>query len=61
MDNALIATVICRECGCTDLNPCEGPCFWVEPDLCSRCQIVATLQAHGFIPFRDEKLQEGSE
>lgn len=32
----------CRECGCRDLSACwdeqaEGPCFWVEKDLCSRC------------------------
>ena len=30
----------CRVCGCTETTPCntpEGPCFWVEPDLCSAC------------------------
>lgn len=31
----------CRECGCTDdaacLVPFEGPCRWVESDLCSAC------------------------
>lgn len=27
----------CRGCGCTEDNPCPGACFWVEPDLCSRC------------------------
>lgn len=30
----------CRVCGCTDLEPCitdEGPCSWVEKDLCSAC------------------------
>jgi hypothetical protein len=27
----------CRECGCTDDDACWPPCFWVEPDLCSRC------------------------
>lgn len=27
----------CRVCGCTDSNACEGGCYWVEPDLCSRC------------------------
>ena len=30
----------CRVCGCTEITPCntpEGPCFWVEPDLCSAC------------------------
>ena len=30
----------CRSCGCWDLQACiteEGPCRWVEPDLCSAC------------------------
>jgi hypothetical protein len=30
----------CRICGCSETNPCEGedgPCSWVEADLCSRC------------------------
>lgn len=30
----------CRVCGCGDFAPCmtvAGPCFWVEPDLCSGC------------------------
>ena len=30
----------CRECGCVDWNACmtmEGPCCWIEPDLCSGC------------------------
>lgn len=28
---------VCRVCGCTDDTPCEGGCYWVEPDLCSAC------------------------
>jgi len=28
---------VCRVCGCTRDNPCEGGCFWVEDDLCSAC------------------------
>lgn len=35
----------CRACGCTDLD-CTAciaatgkPCYWVEPDLCSRCAL----------------------
>jgi len=28
---------ICRVCGCTDEEACEGGCTWVEPDLCSSC------------------------
>ena len=30
----------CRECGCVEWMACqtaEGPCYWVEPDLCSAC------------------------
>lgn len=35
---------VCRVCGCTDddCSQCikaQGyPCYWVEPDLCSRCK-----------------------
>ena len=28
---------ICRCCGCNDFQPCPGGCYWVQPDLCSRC------------------------
>lgn len=27
----------CRVCGCTWNNACEGGCYWVEDDLCSKC------------------------
>jgi hypothetical protein len=27
----------CSECGCTDLRACRGGCFWVAPNLCSKC------------------------
>lgn len=31
----------CRVCGCTEHNACrmedDGPCWWVEDDLCSAC------------------------
>lgn len=30
----------CRRCGCVEemaCQTCEGPCYWVEPDLCSAC------------------------
>jgi hypothetical protein len=33
----------CRVCGCTEDHAClteEGPCYWVEDDLCSACQPV---------------------
>jgi hypothetical protein len=27
----------CRVCGCTLDHACEGGCYWVEPDLSSKC------------------------
>lgn len=30
----------CRACCCTDDHACEGGCFWVEDDLCSRCAAI---------------------
>lgn len=29
----------CRICGCDDMHACKGGCFWVEPNLCSQCQM----------------------
>lgn len=36
----------CRICGCTELDACPGPCWWVvDPlgrgDLCSACLPIA--------------------
>ncbi len=28
---------VCRVCGCTEDNACQGGCYWVEPELCSAC------------------------
>lgn len=28
---------VCRVCGCTQVQACNPPCYWVEPDLCSAC------------------------
>ena len=28
---------VCRVCGCTWNNACEGSCYWVEVNLCSKC------------------------
>lgn len=30
-------TRVCRICGCTQYNACEGGCWWVSEDLCSQC------------------------
>lgn len=27
----------CKRCGCTDDHACEGGCFWVTDNLCSKC------------------------
>lgn len=27
----------CRICGCTWHNACDGGCYWVKKDLCSKC------------------------
>lgn len=44
IDNLLTARYqllqVCRVCKCTDSQACmtdNGPCHWVEPDLCSAC------------------------
>ncbi len=38
--HGLILELSCRVCHCTDSQACmtnDGPCHWVEPDLCSGC------------------------
>lgn len=47
----------CRVCGCTDEEGCEPDedevsCWWVEPDLCSRC--VGTLVARATKDYTPE-------
>lgn len=27
----------CRICGCSERNPCDEPCAWAEPGLCTNC------------------------
>jgi len=27
----------CKVCGCTQNNGCKGGCYWVAPNLCSKC------------------------
>lgn len=38
---------ICRVCGCTQENACDGGCWWVEPDLCSRCAEAEAAMKEG--------------
>jgi hypothetical protein len=28
---------ICRSCACSEMDACDPPCAWVEPDLCTGC------------------------
>ncbi len=40
---------VCRVCGCSELNACEGGCSWVEKDLCSACiDILSTRRDRRF-------------
>lgn len=37
------AELACRKCGCTEPDACvdhRGPCWWVQYDLCSHCEIT---------------------
>jgi len=38
------ASEFCAGCGCTEDNPCEGGCWWIEPGLCSACEDKPTEQ-----------------
>lgn len=37
-DIPVVEVRTCISCGCTDDHACEGGCFWVGWNLCSRCQ-----------------------
>ncbi|MBI9010000.1 MAG: hypothetical protein JEZ05_08205 [Tenericutes bacterium] len=30
----------CVVCHCTDLNACQGGCYWIAEDLCSNCGVI---------------------
>ena len=30
----------CRVCGCSEREPCEPPCGWDQPGLCTGCAIT---------------------
>lgn len=54
--------VRCRVCGCTEVEPCEPPCSWVEADLCSGCQEAVEALHEWFVgahrPSRAALLRE---
>jgi|GEM_PF-1161361 len=39
------AEPVCRVCGCTQDNACQGGCYWVAPDLCSACAAADAILA----------------
>lgn len=43
---------VCRVCGCTDLEACDGGCSWVDAahTLCSECEPARTVP-----PVRDQR------
>lgn len=47
-DEVMADDGFCHGCGCTEDEPCEGGCYWVEPGLCSTCV------AKGWLPFTEE-------
>ena len=48
----------CRVCGCTWFHACPGGCYWVEPDLCSRCADQLDLQPSEQLPGRTMSMNE---
>ena len=61
---------ICRICGCVDERACvtsEGPCSWMEPDLCSACRCCisvrqpwAWLIVNGIKPIENRSRADGA-
>lgn len=47
----IVPVAICNGCGCTDDNACEGGCFWVAKDLCSRCADKGDLKPGDSLGF----------
>lgn len=39
----------CRVCGCTNDDPCEFGCYWVEPGLCSQCVDQVAVPVAGVV------------
>jgi hypothetical protein len=44
---------ICRTCGCSHYDPCEGGCGWAELDLCTGC-------ATAVLPSSTERQAQGA-
>lgn len=49
----------CRVCGCTWNNACEGGCYWVKDDLCSKCANVEVMKMDTNIIEHLEKAFDG--
>lgn len=53
----------CRICGCTWNNACEGGCYWVEDDLCSKCAedkepVSKTIDESGLVHNQATELEK---
>lgn len=46
---------VCRVCGCTWDHACPGGCYWVEPNLCSKCM---GKQAYNGISLKGDIVME---
>jgi hypothetical protein len=47
-DLAALGIRACRVCGCTLESACDGGCYWVGPDLCSRCGPTESANNNSF-------------
>jgi hypothetical protein len=52
--DALRVAGLCRLCGCSEANACEGGCSWVEPDLCSQCAAKQQPEKSVHVPTSEE-------
>lgn len=51
----------CKICGCTDERACEGGCYWIAENLCSRCAdklIENNKQLQSQLDTANKKLDE---
>lgn len=47
----------CKVCGCTQNNACEGGCYWVEDNLCSKCEEIVQ-QNEGIIHENETSVEK---
>lgn len=44
---------LCRKCACSEFDPCDPPCGWAGPELCTSCPDDAPANAPA--PIDDEE------